>query len=173
MHCVHHQWDYIRYYTFNLCIVYTYMFMNTRAYAIMSRQAWDSWTDASRLVYASAFASNEVNVNEAQTSPDTVVRPSLLFTLSRALAAILCVHTIERWFFSNRPFVRSTRSTNYNYVVNARGFARKQPVLLTHKEFRKILEIRFTISRVTKILIRIVKNIGIAHDKNNITSKYK
>lgn len=53
--------------------VYGHVFTDTRAQAcVASRQAWDSWTDASRLVYASAFASNEVNVNEAQTSPDTV-----------------------------------------------------------------------------------------------------
>lgn len=128
MHCassyiyiyVHHQWDCIRYYTFNLCIVYTYMFMNTRAYAIMSRQAWDSWTDASRFVYASAFASNEVNVNEAQTSPDTVVRPSLLFTLSRALAAILRVHTIERWFFqTDHSFVPLDQRTTTTWSTHA------------------------------------------------------
>lgn len=128
------------------CAVYTHIFMDTRACTcIISRQAWDSWTDASQLVYTSAFASNEVNVNEAQTSPDTVVRPSLLFTLSCALAAIPRVqHTTREWiFFSSRPFVRSTRSTNYS-VVNARDFTRKQPVPI-HKEFREILETYFTV----------------------------
>lgn len=122
---MHHQWDCIRYYTFNLCIVYTHththMYMtHVRMLLRMSRQAWDSWTDASRLVYASAFASNEVNVNEAQTSPDTVVRPSLLFTLSRALAAILRVHTIGRWFFqTNHSFVPLDQRTTTTWSTHA------------------------------------------------------
>lgn len=149
------------------CTVYTHVFTDTCAHAcIMSRRAWDSWTDASRLVYASAFASNEVNVNEAQTSPDTVVRPSLLFTLSWALAATLRVHTTGEAIFWNglfvrlflRSSVRSTRSTSYS-VVNARDVAKGQ--LLSHtKKFErlwKLFAISLVMRRFLSLSLRIPK----------------